>query len=217
MPPLSPQARFLLRGSAFIFLFLTAWWFLFRDPLLSVLHTASEISGSLLFGRDGRAFISPQPSGDWSLRVPIEANLPNPPPQTGFTPVHSLDFDLKRTDALIFTFGLPVLWALLLAAPRRALRPLLYGTLLMLAIEVLLFLVFAQISARNILAQLANPLTHTQSWPLRFADYLTLHVAPFLTPFLAALAVHPALRAEILKLSLETTQPPPSAPHRSRR
>ena len=42
MPPLSPQARFLLRGSAFIFLFLTAWWFLFRDPLLSVLHTASH-------------------------------------------------------------------------------------------------------------------------------------------------------------------------------
>ncbi|MBK7929622.1 MAG: hypothetical protein IPJ98_19725 [Bryobacterales bacterium] len=80
----------------------------------------------------------------------------------------------------------------------------------MLAIEVLLFLVFAQISARNILAQLANPLTHTQSWPLRFADYLTLHVAPFLTPFLAALAVHPALRAEILHFAA-----PPSPPRRT--
>ena len=45
-------------------------------------------------------------------------------PQRQAQQIHSVDFDIRRSDAISFTFGLPVFWAIILAAPgvRRCLR-----------------------------------------------------------------------------------------------
>src|ERR1035437_5181427 len=148
MPTLKPQTRFLLRGSALLVGLLSLWWFLLLTPMLYALKGAA---GAFLL-------IQENPSGDWTLRVPLEKILPATPQQPVAQQVHSIDFDMPRGDVIAFTFSLPVYWAIILAAPgvRRNLRPLLVGTVLMAAVELAMLLVFAQISAHNSAAQLGG-------------------------------------------------------------
>src|SRR6185436_18027812 len=123
MPELKPQTQFLLRGSALLIALLSLWWFVLLNPMLYVLQ-----GGASLFGRQ----IQETPSGDWTFRVPLEMIIPASPGQAA-QQVHSIDFDMPRTDIIAFTFSLPVFWAIVLAAPglRRNLRPLATGTAIM--------------------------------------------------------------------------------------
>jgi len=111
--------------------------------------------------------------------------------------VHSIDFDMPRTDAIAFTFSLPVFWAIVLAAPgiRRQLRPLAIGTALMAAVEVALLLVYADVSAHKAAAHLApGAQSAGEQWLLHFAEYLTLTVLPYAAPLVVAFAVNRELR-----------------------
>ena len=85
--------------------------------------------------------IDEHPSGDWTVRVLVPATSRQPLAQQ-----IRIDFDMARGDAITFTFSLPVFWAIMLAAPhvRMNFRPLLRGTAVMAAMEVVLLLAFAQ-------------------------------------------------------------------------
>src|ERR1035441_6853042 len=117
MPVIKPQTRFLLRGSLLLVSFLVFWWFCLVTPLLSFLRGTLDVSGSLYYGA-AHELVTETPSGDWSFRVPMEIVLPPSPQQPTGALVHSIDFDMPRSDVTAFTFSLPVFWAIVLAASR---------------------------------------------------------------------------------------------------
>jgi hypothetical protein len=203
MPKLKPQTPFLLRGSALLVGLLSLWWFLLLSSMLYMLKGAA---GAFLL-------IQENPSGDWTLRVPLEMTLPATPQQPMAQQVHSIDFDMPRSDVIAFTFSLPVFWAILLAAPgvRRNLRPLLVGTAVMAAVEVAMLLVFAEISARGTAAQLVGGEDAAGKWARQFGEYLLASVLPYATPFVVALSLHRELGAEIFPWS-SAVEAPASAP-----
>jgi hypothetical protein len=188
MPALKPQIRFLLRGSALLVGLLTLWWFVLLGPMLYLLKAAA--GGFLL--------IAENPSGDWTVRVPLEQTLPATPQQPA-QQIHSVDFDIRRSDVISFTFSLPVYWAIILAAPgvRRCLRPLLLGTAIMSAVELVLLVIFAQITARNAVSQLDGAADAGGKWVRHVGEYLIITVLPYAVPFVVALSLHRELRGGI--------------------
>lgn len=200
MPALKPQARFLLRGSALLIALLVLWWFVLLNPLLYLIKAGAEVCGSLVFGGPSH-WITETAGGDWTVEVPLEATIQPPPGQPGPpTHVHSIDFDLARSDAGAFTFGLPTFWALALAAPgvRRSLRPLILGTLVVSLLEIVLLLIFVEIFAHRTAAQWAPP-DALAAWGLHFGDYLVVNVIPYVLPFVVAIWLDGRLRWQIFR------------------
>jgi hypothetical protein len=202
MPALSPQTRFLLRGSGLLVGLLIFWWFLLLPPMLYVLKGAAGVFLQ----------IEEDPSGDWTLRVPLEKTVAATPRQPVAQQVHSIDFDMARGDAIAFTFSLPVFWAIILAAPgvRRNLRALVAGTALMAAVELAMLLVFAEISARGTAAQLGGDDEPAGKWARHLGEYLIAGVLPYATPFVIALSLHGELRDAIFpqNRNVEAASPP---------
>jgi len=203
MSPPRPQARFLARGSVLVIGFLALWWFVLLSPLLFVLRGSEEILGSIALGVNSGKFIAETASGDWRFTVPVEVVIPNSPGQRSPTTLRSIEFDLARTDAVAFTFGLPVYWAISLAVSptRRGIRPLVWGTILVAILETILLLAFVQIAVSNIAAQLSHSQDSTAKWFLSFGNYLVINVIPYVAPFLIAISVHRELRCQILGLA----------------
>lgn len=201
MPGLETHARFLLRGSALLIGMLILWWFVSAGPMLYLLkNTAASFVD-----------IQENPSGDWTLHVPLEITLRatngRPAPQA----IHSVDFDVPRTDLNGFTFSLPVYWAIILAAGgRRSLRPLLLGTAVMCAFELASLLVFCQITARNAVAQLAGNQDASARWIRGFGQYLVVNALPFIVPFVLALSLHREMREAIFPWGKEPEAAAPS-------
>jgi hypothetical protein len=176
---LSPQLSFLLRGSGLLIGLLTIWWFVLLDPMLYGLRMAA----SVFVGVEERS------SGDWRLRVALDATIPGTDQHPQSQKIGSIDFDMSRSDAIAFTFSLPVFWAIVLAAPGpilRRLRPLLLGTVVMASIEVLLLLGFAQVAAHNVLAQSYGIESAAGAWGRRLCEYLVVNVLPYVLPFVVA-------------------------------
>ena len=168
---------------------LIVWWFWLVMPLILSLKS---VAGIFLA-------IDDAPGGNWTLHVALDAIL-SATPERAAEQVHSVDFDMQHADLIAFTFSLPLFWSLMLAAPnlRRNLRPLLTGTALMAVAELLMLLAFAQIEARNSLASLVGTGEPVTTWARHLGEYLIVSVLPFLLPFIAALSLHPELRAMIL-------------------
>jgi len=182
MPTLSPQVSFLLRGSGLLIGLLTIWWFALLNPMLYGLRVAA----SVFVGIEERS------SGDWGVRVGLDATIPANDERPQSQTIGSIDFDIPRSDAIAFTFSVPVFWAMILAAPgpiRRRLRPLLLGTIVMASIEVLLLLVFVQVTARNVLAQTYGIESAAGAWGRRLCEYLVVNVLPYVTPVVVALCI----------------------------
>jgi hypothetical protein len=201
MPALETHAGFLLRGSALLAGLLIFWWFALAGPMLYLLKDA------------GGCFVEIQenPSGDWTVRVPLEAAPPaaqaRPAPQN----LRLVDFDIRRTDLNGFTFSLPVYWAIILAAGwRRSLRPLLLGTALMCAFELASLVVFCQITARNALAQISGGQDASAKWIRGFGQYLVVNALPFIVPLVVALSLHRGLRGAIFPWGKEPETGRPS-------
>jgi hypothetical protein len=163
-----------------------------------LLRVSAEI-GWDMFGNNSGQLISETPAGDWSLRVPVRFTMPESPQQLGPVKIHSVDFDVARTEAIAFTFSLPVYWAIILAAPnvRRNLRPLALGSIVVAILEAMLFLAFAEISAHNVAAQWSRQAPDSSDWFLRFAYYLVVNVIPYVAPFLIAVAFHHEFSGQI--------------------
>jgi hypothetical protein len=210
MPQLKAPTRFLLRGSALLIGLLTLWWFVFLDPMLSALQGVGDIAARLVFGGKSGEFMREDGSRNWTFRVPkriiVPASRVTPAPQQ----IDSIDFDVPRTDVIGFTFSLPVFWAVVLAAPgwRRNLRPFLAGTGLIALVELILLLTFAATSAhRAAAAILSMPMGTFETWLLRFSDYLTVLVVPYLAPIVVAFAVHRELRDDVFGWATPPAKP----------
>jgi hypothetical protein len=203
MPAFEAQTRFLLRGSVLLIGLLTLWWLVLLGPMLYMLKGAAG----------GFVLIRENPTGDWSLRVPLERILPATPQRPVPQRIWSIDFDLARKDLVGFTFSLPLYWAVVLAAPgvRRCLRPLLLGTALMSVVELLLLLAFVQIGARNAAAQYAGAEDAVGKWSRQVCEYLVVNVLPYTVPFVVALSLHPGLRGAVFP---STKAAKPSSPSR---
>ena len=197
MPALKPQTRFLLRGSALLVGLLALWWFVLLGPMLSVLKDAA--GGFLL--------IAENPDGNWTVRVPLEHTLAATPERPA-QQIHSVDFDIRRSDVVSFTFSLPVFWAIILAAPgvRRCLWPLLLGTGLMCAVELVLLVIFAHITARNAVSQLEGAPDAAGKWARHVGEYLIISVLPFVVPVVVALSLHRELRGQVLSAGIANKQ-----------
>lgn len=199
MPNLSQATRFLVRGSALVVVLLTLWWLVPLDPLLFLLRQGARVIGAVLSPGPSTLTITEIANGDWTFKVPLEASLPRTSARPFAQQIHSIDFDLARSDASAFTFGLPVFWAVMLAAPgiRRNWRPLLWGTLVMALLEVALVLLTAETLARKSLANLLQSQDPLGSWFLKFSEYLTVNSIPYLLPFVVALWLNRELRDQI--------------------
>jgi hypothetical protein len=198
--------------------FLTLWWLVLINPLQSLLQTAAEAGGALLFSGRSELTITEAANGDWAFDVPIEPIvLPTPP---GAVPrqIYSIGFDLARSDAGGFTFGLPVFWALILAAPdfRRNWRSLLIGTLVMAVLEVALLLITVKILAYKSLAQILQSHDPVGGWFLRYGEYLAVNAIPYLLPFAVAITLHREVRERIFQWAAPVPVPAPQAPHDTR-
>lgn len=209
MPRLKPQTRFLLRGSTLLIGMLTLWWFVLLNPMLAVLEGSGGVVGGWVFGGKSGELINETPSGDWTFRVPLEMIVPATPEQPVAQQIHSIDFDMPRGDVIAFTFSLPVFWAIALAAPglRRNLSPLLVGTLVMIGVELVLLLLFAEVSARKAATQLVPGSGAGMAWLLHFGEYLTVTVIPYAAPFMVALAIHRELRWEMFRWGSDPSLP----------
>lgn len=214
-PHLSQATRFLLRGSALVVLLLTLWWLVPLNPLLFLLRQGARVIGGGLSSGSATLTITEIANGDWSFEVPLEATLPRTTAHPVAEQIHSIDFDLARSDAGAFTFGLPVFWAVMLAAPgiRRNLRPLLWGTLVMALSEVALVLLTAETFAHKSLENLLHSQDPIGGWFLRFSEYLTVNSVPYVLPFAVALWLHRELRGQIFNRGTFGTIPLVSHPN----
>jgi hypothetical protein len=185
-------AQFLVRASVLLVASLVLWWFVLQDPLLSLLKFSIKCCG---------AFVTETGSGAWNFRVPLEATIPKSAQQPVPMQIHSINFDVERSDVVVFTFTLPVYWAIVLAAPRirRVARPLILGTFLIAILEIVLLLCFLEISAHNIALQWSASRSDFAKWSLRFGEYLVVNVIPYLAPVVVVLALHRELRVEVFR------------------
>jgi hypothetical protein len=144
--------------------------------------------------------IDDAPSGDWTIRVPLDRFLAATA-QSPAMAIHSIDFDLAPDDAASFTFSILILWAVLLAASGSKLRPrpLLLGSAVVLAAQILMFLVFAKVTASKAAARLPGALdSEFAAWYLKATDYFLGQFAPYFVPIVVALTVDRELRGDIL-------------------
>ena len=215
---LSPATRFLLRGSVLVAILLALWWLVPFNPLLFVLRKTVGFSGSFLFAGSAAFTVTEADNGDWTFQVPLEATLPRTDVNAAPQQINSIDFDLARSDEGAFTFGLPVFWAVVLAAGnvRRNLRAMLLGTLAMGVVEIALVLITAEILARKSLAQMLQSHDPLQAWLLKFSEYLAVNAIPYLLPFAVAIWLHPELRGQILYRSAPVAVADPPIPVRQK-
>jgi len=190
------EAQFLIRASALLILFLTVWWFALQNPLLFALRSSFQLIGGLTYGGQ---IVEENAAGQWTFRVPMEVSVPASA-ETSAAKVHSVIFDIPRPDVTTFTFSLPVLWAILLAAPGIRLRPMLIGTAAMALLETVLLLFFVEISAWKVAGQLSHAQGEMSKWALRFGEYLVVMVIPYAAPLLVALWVHRSFRNRVFGL-----------------
>lgn len=206
MPGSSPQSRFGLRASALIIVFLLIWWTFLRNPMAAMLRVAVETIGVAVYGDESGTLITETPAGDWRLRVPLTATIPDSPEHPGGALIHSVDLDVSRTDITGFTFSLTVYWALILAAPglRHSGRAFIFGSLLIALIDLLLTIAFIELAAHNLAAQLSPGEDAFWKWLRRCGDYLVTNVIPYAAPFVVALVLHIEFRRQIFGWGTQT-------------
>src|SRR5581483_4219283 len=154
MPAGRVPARFLLRASAALVLLSAVWGAVLLKPLLFSFRQIGDFAGSVAFGRASCDFISETPSGDWNICIPVDgvrANQGRP----GSSRINSIEFEIARSGPLVFPFGLPVCWALLLAARqnRTWLRRLVLGSGVTALLELVLLLAFLRTYVSAVQAQ----------------------------------------------------------------
>jgi hypothetical protein len=75
-------------------------------------------------------------------------------------------------------------------------------------VELILLLTFAATSAHKAAAALLSmPMGAFEAWLLRFSDYLTVLVVPYIAPLVVAFAVHDELRRDVFGWTTRDKQP----------
>lgn len=208
-----PQLRFLLRGSALLIVMLALWSLALRPPMLFLLRASESIALRLLLNADSSDPITVDAAGDWHFRVPIEDNPGAVPGQPGRVKFRAMEFTMARPDVALFTFSVPVFWAVVLATPavslakpqvglakpkkRSWIRALLWGTALVSLVEVLSLLADTQMIAYETAAQLHRASGGLAGWSREFGTHLVVGVIPFAAPVLAGVVLNRDLRSQI--------------------
>jgi hypothetical protein len=178
--PLAPgHWPLLLRGSILLIAMLGLWWLALVNPLLAVLHSATEIPLALATGPGSEIRQDPV---EWDFKIPVGRRL--------------IQFSIPRSDVILFTFGLPVYWALALAS-RSGSRALLWGTVIVQAVEILCLILFVELIAHSIGSQQDSSYDPVTRWFTEFSNYLLVNVVPFLAPVVAAVSLDGKLRSQI--------------------
>jgi len=104
---------------------------------------------------------------------------------------------MTRSDILMFTFSLPVYWAIILASAKASdtVRALMLGTLVMSGAEIGLLLAYAKITALSAASQLTGD-EPVFEWVRQVQFYLIVNVLPYTSPFIVALSPHSGLRSQ---------------------
>jgi hypothetical protein len=188
--PGSPQSRFLLRASLFFAAMLLAWWFVLLGPLLAWTRVSTDVALNVLPGATLKTGATVNADGVWVVQAPVKV--------AGAW--RNIRVEAGRRLPTQLTIGIPLFWAILLAAPRPRERGKLWriwaaGSAILLAIPPAGLLLYAAHVIQMYVFPAAAP-------PLRAivaaADYFTSTAAPYLTPVLAAVALHPEFRHQIL-------------------
>jgi hypothetical protein len=193
---------FLLRSSGLVIIFLLLWWFFLLNPLLYLLKGSVKIFGSIIYRNNIQQFLTETDSAEWELQILSKQDseklrlMPGSP--KGAIPKSII---LKCSDFYIFTFGIPVLWAIILATSgiRRSYRPIVLGTIFMIAVETALALAFAEIIASRFVAQNSGSWVGFSKW-LNLLEYKVVVLAvPYAAPFVVAVALQRELRWQIFR------------------
>jgi hypothetical protein len=171
---------------------LAVWWLTLRTPMLAALRVLEETASP--------AAISVNESGDWDFRMPVNDIHQEP---SGLVRVNHVEFTMPRSDVTLFTFSIPVFWAILLAGPfdKSQLRALLWGTLAMTLVEVSLLFAAVEINTQAMIAHWHPADDAWGKWWRQFAGYLVTGVLPFFAPMSAAVAFSRELRAGVLEFA----------------
>jgi hypothetical protein len=189
--PNSPQFRFLARALVLFIGLVGLWWFVLLSPMLEGLRITTGFLLRTLPGGDRGGNILVDANQNWVLRAP----LPAAHDATGRRRFVRLAIPPRVPN--LFTLGLPLFWAVVLAAPgtRRLWRILAIGTTVLACIAPLALLVYlAQIIKSNLYPASAN-------WAGRLIDlgaYLSATVIPYAAPVLLAVGLNRELRDLIL-------------------
>jgi hypothetical protein len=193
-----PQRRFLLRGSVLLAGMLVLWWLILIGPLLAGLRVVTDFSLRCLPGASGTPAARALPNGDWVFRVPVRSSwLNSPAPDSRVPKFRGVQLEIPRSSLILFTLGLPIVWALILSSPisRRLWRPLVAGTAIASALTIMQVLFFILFTISKTLHLVTNGVA---AWLLDYAAYVNNNVIPYAAPFAIALCVHPGLRSAIL-------------------
>jgi hypothetical protein len=203
MLALRPQVRYSLRAAALFVVMLALWWLALRTPMLFLLRATESVALSLLANSNSTEPIEVDPSGDWNFRVPVEDT-------NGAVKFRAIEFTMSRPDLVLFTFSVPVFWAMVLAAPlgRSGIRALLWGTALVSLIEVVALLAQVEMTAYGAAAELHLSANGLAEWSRNFGSRLVVGVVPFAAPVLAAVGLHRELRSQIFTYSVPGTSTP---------
>lgn len=186
--------RFLLSASLWLTAFLLVWSFGLQNPMLFLLRASEELTLRLA-GTGAGDPITEEPSGDWTFRIPVHDSAVQ---KAGAVKIRSIDFTMPRGDVILFTFSLPVFWAIMLAAriDKAALTAFFWGTAAMGLTEVILLFLFLQMSAYGVLTQFHASPNEIARWLRDLGTYLIVSVIPFILPIVAALTFHRRLREQ---------------------
>jgi hypothetical protein len=185
--PRSPQSRFLARASLCFATLLAAWWFVLLPPLLGWTRLSTDFLLNAVPGAPLKTGVTVSPEGVWAMQAPIKV--------AGVW--RNVRVETGRRLPRQLTIGMPLFWAILLAAPRtrRAFRVWLGGSALLLLIPPAgLILYAAHVAQIYVFPNLAGPARGA----IGAADYVASTVAPYFGPVLIALATHPEFRRAVL-------------------
>jgi hypothetical protein len=204
-----PQVRFLLRGSTLLIALLILWRLELQPPMLFLMQAGESFALRLSSNGGAPEPITIDQEGDWNFRIPVADTVRENTRGLGPVNLRDIQFTIPRPDVVLFTFSVPVFWAIVLAAPisGSCARVLLWGTAVVSLVEILSLFAQVQIIAYGAAAQLHASEEGLMAWGREVSTRLLIGVIPFAAPVLAAVALHRDLRSQLFAPPLHVAPP----------
>ncbi len=194
-----PGFRFLARCALLSAATISLWYFVLLAPLLALMRVSTGALLNLVPGSFSEATLAVDAKGDWTATLSIPTGEAAPwlsqyiPADRPAPRALTIQLAVQKITLGYFTLGLPLFWAVVLAAPRsrRFWRALGFGTLILAGAALLLCLIT--------IGHLAAPyLWGPGSWigfVFDVGSYLGAYAVPYVAPFLVVVLLLPELRS----------------------
>ena len=220
--PVGPQFSFLLRALGLLIGTLLLWWVFLLDPLLGWVRASGDFVLGWAPGAVEGPHISLTPEGNWMLRLPVPAAAAGRADLQrmaggGAQPrrVRSFKMETSRGKVAMFTVGMPLFWALMLAVPgKKPWRALAYGSAGIAAMMPFAVTLNGMWTIRTYFHIGSTPWVGFL-WSL--AGYLNAEVLPFATPLFLVLWLNPELRTQVFSFVPAAELPKGGPPARRER